>query len=89
MFAMQYCNCWWVFDSHIKRHSTCKNHTQNMESAKKNAKIRNFVVSDTETSSIAEAAKKLEMKLSLFIAEHNFFRIGSFKFMLKKFYNRF
>lgn len=57
--------------NHIERHARTEMHKKNELSAKSTPKIVNFCKADSEETKSNVAAQELEIRLSLFIAEHN------------------
>lgn len=54
----------------LNRHDLSENHKKKVNAAKTTPKIDNFLTSSTKCT-ITESAKKLEIMLSAFVAEHN------------------
>ena len=73
--------------SHIKRHMASDFHKKRLKAKKNSVKIDSFVAPGCEEQRTNESAKKLEIALSLFIAEHNlpFASLDHLNHLLKKY----
>ena len=57
--------------THLERHEKSEQHKKSVNAAKNTVKISNFIEPNHELLITTDAAKKLEVRLCLFIAEHN------------------